>query len=372
MTSESIPHSPASPRPVRIHLTNVVGLGAVQLLKSLLPRLEAQADFNVTDVYLPAKGDLASHVAVNSHTALHRTKRLLPNALSRVLECTSFGFRYSGRAPLLVMGDIPIRCKTRQTVFVQTPLLTGNAGTGQRAGAIKYWIARKLFKNNIRYVSRFVVQTEAMKISLEQTYPEIAGRVHIVGQPPPEWLLASGLKRDRPMAGVQDGLRLFYPAAYYPHKNHGLLSWLGSSIDPDLKVRQLTLTIEAEAHPNPPQPWIQCVGRLSAQQVLQAYKEADALLFLSQSESLGFPLIEAMWVGLPIVCPDLPYARVLCGEQAIYFDPADADALRAAVGELHRRLQDGWWPDWGSRLAAIPSNWDDVAHQLLQLAAGEA
>ena len=372
MTSEPISHPSALPQPVRIHLTNVVGLGAVQLLKSLLPRLEAQVDFDVTDVYLPGKGDLASHVAVNPLTALHRTKRFLPNALSRVLECTSFGFRYSGRAPLLVMGDIPIRCQTLQTVFVQTPLLTGSAGTGQRAGAIKYWIARKLFKSNIRYVSRFIVQTEAMKISLEQTYPEIAGRVHIVGQPPPEWLLASGLRRDRPMAGIQDGMSLFYPAAHYPHKNHSLLSQFGSSLDPDWKVRRLTLTIAPDAHPNPAQPWIQCVGRLSAQQVLEAYKEADALLFLSQSESLGFPLIEAMWVGLPIVCPDLPYARVLCGDQAIYFDPADAESLRAAIGDLHRRLQDGWWPNWESRLAAIPSNWDEVAHRLLQLAAGEA
>ena len=36
----------------------------------------------------------------------------------------------------------------------------------------------------------------------------------------------------------------------------------------------------------------------------------DALLFLSTDESYGFPLIEAMFVGLPIICPDLPYARV--------------------------------------------------------------
>lgn len=356
---------------MRIHLTNVVGLGAVQLLKSLLPRLEAQAGFTVTDLYLPAKGDLAQYAATQPHTALQRKKRWLPNAVSRVLECTSFGFRYSGKRPLLVMGDIPIRCQTRQTVFVQTPLLTGSAGTGQRAGAIKYWIARKLFQSNARYATRFVVQTEAMKTSLEQTYPEIVGRVHIVGQPPPEWLLAAGLKRHAPVGATAEGVRLFYPAAGYPHKNHALLSQLGGTVDADLKVRQLILTIAPEAHPNPAQPWIQCVGRLSSSQVLQAYRDADALLFLSQSESLGFPLIEAMWVGLPIVCPDLPYARVLCGDQAIYFDPTRIASLRSAIAELQRRLQQGWWPDWSSRLAAIPPDWDAVAQQLLQLAAAD-
>ena len=30
------------------------------------------------------------------------------------------------------------------------------------------------------------------------------------------------------------------------------------------------------------------------------------LCYLSKEESFGFPLIEAMYLGLPIVCPDLP------------------------------------------------------------------
>lgn len=372
MRSENLTQCPGSTQEVRLHLTNVAGLGAVQLMKSLLPRMEAQPEFIVSDMYLPTRGDLAGYKAHNAHTRVHRFKRFLPNAISRVLECSLFGRKFDGAVPLLVLGDIPIRCEASQTVFVQTPLLTLAGGSEGRAGALKYWIARKLFRHNSRHVSRFIVQTVAMKDSLEQTYPEIEGRVHVVGQPPPEWLLESGLRRDGPAGNMQQGLRLFYPAASYPHKNHSLLAGLGPQDDSDLHVQQLLLTIRADLHPNAARSWIQCVGRLVPAQVLRAYSESDALLFLSQSESLGFPLIEAMWVGLPIICADLPYARVLCGDQAIYFDPREIDSLRRAIVELRRRLQAGWWPDWQEQLADIPRSWDDVAHDLLRLVADPA
>ena len=103
--------------------------------------------------------------------------------------------------------------------------------------------------------------------------------------------------------------------------------------------------------------------------MLDAYREMDAMLFLSTDESYGFPLVEAMFVGLPIICPDLPYARVLCGDQAIYFDVGSTDSLKIAVNELHERLAGGYWPDWGEQLKAIPKDWETVAKTMLDIAA---
>jgi glycosyltransferase involved in cell wall biosynthesis len=94
-------------------------------------------------------------------------------------------------------------------------------------------------------------------------------------------------------------------------------------------------------------------------------------LFLSLSESLGFPLVEAMWIGLPIICPDLPYARVLCGDEAIYFDPEKISSLQAAVLELDGRLKAGWWPDWREAMKAVPPSWGAVAASMLRVTAGQ-
>jgi glycosyltransferase involved in cell wall biosynthesis len=102
--------------------------------------------------------------------------------------------------------------------------------------------------------------------------------------------------------------------------------------------------------------------------MVQAYSETDALVYLSAAESYGLPLVEAMHVGLPIVAPDLPYARAVCGGEAIYFAADRIGSLRQALELLQRRLADGWWPDWSDRLAHIPSSWSAVAHAFVRSA----
>jgi glycosyltransferase involved in cell wall biosynthesis len=356
---------------IRIHATNIIGIGAVQLVQSLLPAMEQVDNYELCIVYLPAQGALATYGAVRNSTILVRRKRYLPNAISRILECTLFARRFEGEGRLLVLGDIPLRCKGRQTVFVQTPLLTKSASSYRKFGAIKYWIARSLFRLNADFASAFIVQTEAMKNALSETYPEISARIHVIGQPAPGWLLAAGLKRTGVKPHNAPGLRLFYPAAGYPHKNHRLLSRVESGAIHAWPVSSVTLTVGEDLHPNPKSAWIKCVGRLKAEDVLAVYGTVDGLLFLSLSESFGFPLVEAMWIGLPIICPDLPYSRVLCGDEAIYFDPESVSSLRAAVVELDEKLRAGWWPDWREPMKRIPESWGDVATSMLRVTAGQ-
>jgi hypothetical protein len=354
---------------VRLHLTNIVGLGAVSLFQSLLPALVTQNDYKLEKLYLPAKGALIQLALAVRNAELIRYKRYLPNAISRMLECTLLGGNFDGATPLLIFGDLPIRCKAKQTVFVQTSLLIPGESSGRQLGAIKYWIARWLFRRNQRYVTNFIVQTEAMRSALIAGYPEIKNRIHVIAQPAPNWLIDAQLKRTQFLSTMETGLRLFYPAAPYPHKNHRLLTAINKSTS--WPISELTLTIPDSINPNREISWIKCVDRLNQQAVIEAYRAADALLFLSISESFGFPLVEAMWVGLPIICPNLPYARALCGDTAIYFDPSDVGSLHAAVIELSKRRAAGWWPDWSANLEKIPRDWDEVAEAMLALATAD-
>ena len=355
-------------RSVRLHLTNVTGLGAVRLLQSLLPSLVTLPNCKLEEVYLPARGEISNFTLFEKDTSRFIYKRYLPNAISRLLECTVFGSKFDGENSILVFGDIPLRCKSRQTVFLQTSLLIPGASTGRQLGGFKYWVARRLFRRNIKYVSNFIVQTEAMKTSLSEFYPETRGRIHIITQPAPSWLAESGLKSTRFNSKIDTGLRLFYPAAYYPHKNHQILSEINQSNT--WPVSELTLTIPDNENPNRTIPWIRCVDKIEPVEVLSLYGTADSLLFLSLSESLGFPLVEAMWLGLPIICPDLPYARALCGEQAIYFEANNVKSLEAAVEELNKLRKSDWWPDWEEQLSNIPKDWDTVAGMMIDVVCG--
>ena len=351
---------------LRVSLTNVTGLGASQLVRSLLPAIEAVPDTHIEQLYLPTTGELADFLPSSSSTRISHWHRTLPKPLSRILECIVLGTRFDGPSPLLVLGDVPVRTRARQTVFLQNshflPPPVGDA-------AMRYRVSRAIFRANLPRVAEILVQTSSMRDMLIATYPIAPEHVHIVAQPPPEWLLKTQLRRTARVKATDARLRLFYPAAGYPHKNHRLLAratgprWSAT-------IAQALLTVPAKHNPQPGSAWIECVNRLQPDAMLRAYAQADALLFLSKAESFGLPLVEAMWIGLPVVAPDLPYARALCGNSAIYFDPDDDSSLFEALAQLRARLDVGWWPDWSGQLAAIPRSWSEVAARMVAVALG--
>jgi glycosyltransferase involved in cell wall biosynthesis len=338
------------------------------LLLSLLPALERNAGVQITEIHLPDRGSLANYQKSPDGGMSTRYRRRLPNALSRILECLVFARKFDGNTPLLVLGDLPLRCNAPQVVFVQTPHLLRPVRYRWRLDSLKFAISRLVFRLNARYADAFVVQTTFMQSALAASYPAIGKRIHVIAQPVPAWLLENASRRSGLRGTPGAALKLIYPAAGYPHKNHRLLASIKPGPDLSWPVENLKLTLPVENHPAPDIRWIQCVGFLSAPAMIQAYGEADGLLFLSTDESYGFPLVEAMFMGLPVVCPDLPYAHALCGEGAIYFDPLSIDSLRTAIETLHARLSSGWWPDWTKQLNAIPKDWDVVADAMIAVA----
>lgn len=349
----------------RIHMTNIAGLGAVRLIQSLLPCLVCQDKAVLEEVYIPSGNEVVDVELFRNETKVCVYKRYLPNSISRFLECTVFGRMFDGDSPLLVLGDIPLRCNAPQVVFLQNRLLLDHSTYGSIRGFIKYWILQSVFKRNLKYVDRFIVQTIGMKDQLLNLYPSFKGRVHIIGQPVPQWLIESCIRKTENTYDSSKGLKLFYPAAFYPHKNHKLLA----SIDnPEVwPIDSLTLTISDDTYSLRGVKWISCVGALTPDKVLSEYREADALIFLSYTESYGFPLVEAMWIGIPIICPDLAYARNLCGDQAIYFNTQSVDSLHIAVNKLSERLRSGWWPDWAKQLTGLPEDWIFVATSMVDV-----
>jgi hypothetical protein len=351
---------------IRVHLTNVDGVGAIQLALSLLPAIEKVPGLRLEQIFVPDRGPMSRYKTESIETTITKYSRYLPKALSRFLECTFLGKAFEGPTPLLVLGDLPLRCRSEQTVFVQTPHLI--SGSSFSLGEIRYIIARAIFRMNLHFVKSFIVQTEWMKQQLEWVYPQLAGKVYVVAQPVPLWVLKSGLKRSKRAHDITAPLQLFYPAAGYPHKNHILFRGISELEFRECHIGRVTLTISPERNPNPNLPWLDCIGHLEPDQVLNAYSSCDALLFLSTAESYGFPLIEAMWIGLPIVCADLPYARVICGNKAIYFDPYRPESLKVALLDLQDRLRRGWWPNWTEQLRTVPTQWEKVAAEVARIA----
>jgi glycosyltransferase involved in cell wall biosynthesis len=63
---------------------------------------------------------------------------------------------------------------------------------------------------------------------------------------------------------------------------------------------------------------------------------ADLLVHPSLYEGFGYPPLEAMAAGCPVAIADIPPLREMCGDAAVYFNPADpagmAEVIRARLG----------------------------------------
>ena len=55
------------------------------------------------------------------------------------------------------------------------------------------------------------------------------------------------------------------------------------------------------------------INPLEHMEIIKLLKKSDCLLFLSEQESLGLPIVEAILNKVPVIAPKLPYASELLG-----------------------------------------------------------
>lgn len=65
-------------------------------------------------------------------------------------------------------------------------------------------------------------------------------------------------------------------------------------------------------------------------------KQHDVLVSTSLAETFGFPLVESMAAGVPVIATDVPIHREICGDAALYFRPGDSEDLARQLMELDK------------------------------------
>ena len=70
---------------------------------------------------------------------------------------------------------------------------------------------------------------------------------------------------------------------------------------------------------------------LSDPQVVALLRRSQGLLFPSFAEGFGLPLAEALMLGVPCICSDLPVFREVAGDMALYLDPTNGPAWQTAI-----------------------------------------
>lgn len=76
------------------------------------------------------------------------------------------------------------------------------------------------------------------------------------------------------------------------------------------------------------------LGYVPAGSMKALYQGAYALIFPSLYEGFGFPLVEAMACGCPVLCSDTASMPEVCGDAAVYFSPVEKQTLKNALEKI--------------------------------------
>ncbi len=319
--------------PVRlfIHATNVHQGGGQSLLRALLEVCPENLGLvMLLDTRMEVPEGMPDGVEI---------KRVRPSIMQRLQAEWWLVQNVQAQDIVLCFGNLPPLFKLRGhvTVFVQNRYLVDKVTLGNfpmktrvRLGVERLWLSGKAIN-----ADEFVVQTLSMKTVLLSSGCVVNQPVHI-----------------RPFANMPDvdpgnvnrennkRYDFIYVASGEAHKNHRRLVEAWCLLAEQGQFPSLCLTLDEEQSIEL-FAWIEerklqyglkleNVGCLPHEQVMQLYAQARALIYPSQFESFGLPLIEARQAGLPVLAAELDYVRdVIVPEQS--FDPDSPVSIARAV-----------------------------------------
>jgi len=142
-------------------------------------------------------------------------------------------------------------------------------------------------------------------------------------------------------------IKLLYVSVFYPHKDPVTLAEAALLLNDSGVPTKARITMEG--HDFDPWPsnrdelnalkspgYANCLtlGRINHDELNVALKDFDAFVFPSMAETFGFPMVEAMRAGIPLIVSDIPVHREICGDAALYFELSNPKDLVAKITEL--------------------------------------
>ena len=155
-----------------------------------------------------------------------------------------------------------------------------------------------------------------------------------------------GLTRDPSLLqpyGLTPGEYLFYPAQFWPHKNHITLIDALASLHAAGAPMKLVLTgsdkgnrqyVEDYAAARGLKDSVVFAGFVDTPVLHQLYLNAYAMTFASLLGPDNLPPLEAMALGCPVVCAAFNGAREQMGDAALFFEGLDANDAVARIAAL--------------------------------------
>jgi glycosyltransferase involved in cell wall biosynthesis len=211
------------------------------------------------------------------------------------------------------------------------------------------WHRREeIYATAIPRASAIIVGTETGKADIVHFYRVPPERVRLVPHPTPRFALNALKGNDKRILTeyhIPEGY-LFYPAQFWPHKNHvGLLQavrllrerddlifpvvLVGSDKGNLQYVRRVVdrLNLSNQVH---------FLGFVPQNDLVELYRHAFALTYLTFFGPENLPPLEAFAMGCPVVASNVSGAQEQLGDAALLVDPKDEEQIALAIKSLYK------------------------------------
>jgi|SRR5215469_4879484 len=224
--------------------------------------------------------------------------------------------------------------------FFQTPTWNGNQSLKER---LSFKLRRLWVYRSVAAADEVTVQTQALADLIADCIPSASERIKVIPHGP--GYLDKPRRREIRHLKPSDVFELVYVALYRDHKNfttlfhavkllrsRGIPVRLHLTLDPE---RPEVIALERKINEIGVADWIVSHGQLDRSVLTDLYEDSHLFIFPSICESFGFPQVEAMAFGLPIIAADTPVNREVCASAALFFPPDDAHTLARLVQRFY-------------------------------------
>ena len=287
---------------------------------------------------------------------------------------------------VIVLGNLaPARTNATTIVLLRNPYFVNpELRSDVTSPSVKFvlFVQRIMFRRTLQNAQIIVVQNGDMQERLEQTYGATVPLVRVIPNAISD--VYSNYRSKTQPKNINDNntassvLTLLYPSRIYLYKNHDMLIELAELIrdDHDLNYK-LRVTVDEnlalgaefanKVRSRRLESIIENIGELAPKDLVAEYLASDGMIFPSNFETFGNPMLEAMCLDIPIIAAERPYARAISNDAAEYFEP---DNLSSVVEALLRFKDENRRDDLVKlgriRAAEFPS-WNQVTAKYIDL-----
>lgn len=235
------------------------------------------------------------------------------------------------------LADVPIRTNIKQIfLFDWAYAVYPKSEVWQKMDFKDLLIKKmKLYFFNLfsPFISTLIAQTETNKELLAKYYSVCD--IQVV---PNAVSLDNHLGGENKNFNLPKGIKLLYLTHYYSHKNIEIFLNLAKKIKTKNLIYKLVVTLNPNQHPAVHKFFEEVdkyelreiiinVGAVNMNHVPSLYQQCDGLLMPTLLESFSGTYVEAMYHRIPIFTSNLNFAKDVCKNAAIYFDPYDDEEI---------------------------------------------